>query len=67
MALRPEERYASVQLLADDLDAPGALQAVDAWADAALAGEGTDPDAPPLVARTVDALLGISLAEPVRT
>jgi L-cysteine:1D-myo-inositol 2-amino-2-deoxy-alpha-D-glucopyranoside ligase len=53
--------------LADDLDTPGALQAVDAWADAALAGEGTDPEAPQLVARTVDALLGISLAEPERT
>jgi L-cysteine:1D-myo-inositol 2-amino-2-deoxy-alpha-D-glucopyranoside ligase len=49
--------------LADDLDTPGALQVVDAWADAALAGEGTDPEAPELVARTVDALLGISLAD----
>jgi L-cysteine:1D-myo-inositol 2-amino-2-deoxy-alpha-D-glucopyranoside ligase len=50
--------------LADDLDTPGALQAVDTWADAALAGEGADAGAPELVARTVDALLGISLAEP---
>jgi L-cysteine:1D-myo-inositol 2-amino-2-deoxy-alpha-D-glucopyranoside ligase len=50
--------------LADDLDTPGALQAVDAWADAALAGEGDDPDAPALVATTVDALLGIALAAP---
>jgi L-cysteine:1D-myo-inositol 2-amino-2-deoxy-alpha-D-glucopyranoside ligase len=52
--------------LADDLDTPGALQAVDAWVDAALAGEGDDPDAPGLVATTVDALLGIALAVPAR-
>jgi L-cysteine:1D-myo-inositol 2-amino-2-deoxy-alpha-D-glucopyranoside ligase len=50
--------------LADDLDTPGALSAVDGWADATLAGEGTDPAAADLVARTVDALLGIRLAVP---
>jgi L-cysteine:1D-myo-inositol 2-amino-2-deoxy-alpha-D-glucopyranoside ligase len=50
--------------LADDLDTPGALQAVDAWADAVLAGEGDDDAAPELVSRTVDALLGIALEEP---
>jgi L-cysteine:1D-myo-inositol 2-amino-2-deoxy-alpha-D-glucopyranoside ligase len=50
--------------LADDLDTPGALQAVDAWADAVLAGEGDDDAAPELVSRTVDALLGIALASP---
>jgi L-cysteine:1D-myo-inositol 2-amino-2-deoxy-alpha-D-glucopyranoside ligase len=45
--------------LADDLDAPGALGAVDAWADAVLdAPGGTDG---PLVRDTVDALLGIAL------
>jgi L-cysteine:1D-myo-inositol 2-amino-2-deoxy-alpha-D-glucopyranoside ligase len=45
--------------LADDLDAPGALAAVDAWADAVLASPGgTDG---PLVRDTVDALLGIAL------
>lgn len=43
--------------LADDLDTPGALAAVDAWA----AGEGTDESAPALVRAAVDALLGISL------
>ena len=45
--------------LADDLDAPGALAAIDAWADAALAV----PDSAdgPLVRDTVDALLGIVL------
>jgi L-cysteine:1D-myo-inositol 2-amino-2-deoxy-alpha-D-glucopyranoside ligase len=47
--------------MADDVDAPGAIAAVDAWADAALAGDRTDPQAPALVARTVDALLGIDL------
>src|SRR5438477_592405 len=47
--------------LADDLDTEGALRAVDAWADAALAGEGTDTGAPALVAGTVDALLGVAL------
>jgi L-cysteine:1D-myo-inositol 2-amino-2-deoxy-alpha-D-glucopyranoside ligase len=47
--------------LADDLDTPGALRAVDLWADATLAGEGTDTAAPGLVAATVDALLGVRL------
>ena len=48
--------------LSDDLDTPAALAVVDAWADAALAGEGSDADAPALVAATVDALLGITLS-----
>ena len=47
--------------LADDLDAPRALAAVDAWADASLDIDDDDADAPALVARTVDALLGIVL------
>jgi L-cysteine:1D-myo-inositol 2-amino-2-deoxy-alpha-D-glucopyranoside ligase len=47
--------------LADDLDSPGALAVVDAWAEAALAGDGDDGSAPALVASTVDALLGIRL------
>jgi len=52
--------------LADDLDAPRALAAVDAWADRALAdgasdGDGWDEGAPGVVARTVDALLGVRL------
>jgi L-cysteine:1D-myo-inositol 2-amino-2-deoxy-alpha-D-glucopyranoside ligase len=47
--------------LTTDLDTPGALQLVDAWADATLAGEGTDTAAPALVADTVEALLGIAL------
>ncbi len=47
--------------LAADLDAPAALAAVDAWSAAALADQGTDGSAGPLVARTVDALLGVQL------
>jgi L-cysteine:1D-myo-inositol 2-amino-2-deoxy-alpha-D-glucopyranoside ligase len=50
--------------LADDLDAPGALAAVDAWADAALARadgpEGPAGDAT-LIRDTADALLGVAL------
>jgi len=45
--------------LADDLDAPGALTVVDAWADATLAAPG--PADGSLVRDTVDALLGIAL------
>jgi L-cysteine:1D-myo-inositol 2-amino-2-deoxy-alpha-D-glucopyranoside ligase len=42
--------------LAQDLDAPGALAAVDAWAS----GEGKD-EGGVLVAEAIDALLGIRL------
>jgi L-cysteine:1D-myo-inositol 2-amino-2-deoxy-alpha-D-glucopyranoside ligase len=47
--------------LADDLDAPRALAAVDAWAASQAADGGTDTGAPGLVSRTVDALLGVAL------
>ncbi|MCG5214947.1 cysteine--1-D-myo-inosityl 2-amino-2-deoxy-alpha-D-glucopyranoside ligase [Streptosporangium sp. KLBMP 9127] len=47
--------------VSDDLDTPWALAAVDAWAEAALAGDTSDPDAPALVRATVDALLGVEL------
>ena len=47
--------------LADDLDAPAALADVDRWADAAVTRGGDDEAAPDLVARTVDALLGVRL------
>ncbi|GAA3823563.1 cysteine--1-D-myo-inosityl 2-amino-2-deoxy-alpha-D-glucopyranoside ligase [Sphaerisporangium flaviroseum] len=47
--------------MADDLDTPGALAAVDAWAARADAGEGPDPGAPALVRAAADALLGIAL------
>jgi L-cysteine:1D-myo-inositol 2-amino-2-deoxy-alpha-D-glucopyranoside ligase len=46
--------------LADDLDAPGALVAVDRWAHRALEG-GDDPTAPGSVAAALDALLGVRL------
>jgi L-cysteine:1D-myo-inositol 2-amino-2-deoxy-alpha-D-glucopyranoside ligase len=47
--------------LADDLDTPRALAAVDAWAREATTRRGTDPDAPRLVRDAVDALLGVAL------
>ncbi|WP_232664143.1 cysteine--1-D-myo-inosityl 2-amino-2-deoxy-alpha-D-glucopyranoside ligase [Pseudonocardia sp. TRM90224] len=47
--------------LADDLDTPSALAAVDGWASEALERRGTDPAAPALVRDAVDALLGIAL------
>ncbi|MER5772053.1 cysteine--1-D-myo-inosityl 2-amino-2-deoxy-alpha-D-glucopyranoside ligase [Streptomyces sp. NPDC001985] len=47
--------------LADDLDAPAALAAVDRWAERQSTGGGTDEGAPGLVSRTVDALLGVAL------
>jgi len=51
--------------LADDLDGPAALTAVDAWADRALEpGRDTDADhegAPGVLARAVNALLGVRL------
>jgi L-cysteine:1D-myo-inositol 2-amino-2-deoxy-alpha-D-glucopyranoside ligase len=47
--------------LADDLDTPAALRAVDRWADEAVARGGPDPDAPHLVRALTDALLGILL------
>jgi L-cysteine:1D-myo-inositol 2-amino-2-deoxy-alpha-D-glucopyranoside ligase len=49
--------------LADDLDAPGAVAAVDAWADSMLAaGPGSAGPLNAALARdTVDALLGIAL------
>lgn len=47
--------------LADDLDAPAALGAVDAWAGASGAIDGDDAAAPALVARAVEALLGVRL------
>jgi L-cysteine:1D-myo-inositol 2-amino-2-deoxy-alpha-D-glucopyranoside ligase len=47
--------------LADDLDAPGALAAIDAWAAEALAAGGGDAAAPELVRAVADLLLGIAL------
>ena len=48
--------------VADDLDTPTALAVVDAWAEAALAGTDAPVEgAPGVVARTIDALLGIRI------
>jgi L-cysteine:1D-myo-inositol 2-amino-2-deoxy-alpha-D-glucopyranoside ligase len=47
--------------LADDLDTPGALSAVDRWAAEAVARGGRHPDAPALVRDLVAALLGVWL------
>ncbi len=49
------------QHLADDLDTPGALAAVDRWAVDTLTRGGRDPEAPRLVHRLADALLGVRL------
>lgn len=49
------------QYLADDLDTPGALSAVDAWVTQALQRRGSDTAAPAALADTVDALLGVAL------
>ena len=55
-----DEALAAVRArLADDLDAPGALAAVDQWADAVLDGPGGAGSA--LIRDTVDALLGVAL------
>jgi L-cysteine:1D-myo-inositol 2-amino-2-deoxy-alpha-D-glucopyranoside ligase len=47
--------------LADDLDTPAALSAVDGWADQALQRRGTDRDAPALVTAALDSLLGVTV------
>ncbi|MEV0355118.1 cysteine--1-D-myo-inosityl 2-amino-2-deoxy-alpha-D-glucopyranoside ligase [Nocardia sp. NPDC050697] len=49
------------QHLADDLDTPKALAAVDEWARQALAYGGADRTAPAAIRTAVDALLGIAL------
>lgn len=47
--------------LADDLDTPKALAALDAWVTDALEYGGHDAEAPRVVATAVDALLGVEL------
>ncbi|KAB7742958.1 cysteine--1-D-myo-inosityl 2-amino-2-deoxy-alpha-D-glucopyranoside ligase [Nostocoides sp. F2B08] len=47
--------------LADDLDGPSALEALDAWADRTLTAGGHHDDGPGLVSRAMDALLGLRL------
>ena len=59
----PDATLAAVRAaIADDLDTPTALAVVDAWADLSLAGTEIPVEgAPGVIARTVDALLGIRL------
>ena len=47
--------------LTRDLDAPTALAAVDAWADASIDLDSDDTDAPALMAQACEALLGVTL------
>jgi L-cysteine:1D-myo-inositol 2-amino-2-deoxy-alpha-D-glucopyranoside ligase len=47
--------------LADDLDTPKALAALDGWATDALTYGGHDSEAPQTVATAIDALLGVEL------
>ncbi len=49
------------EAIADDLDAPRALRALDRWADAVHLRHGDDSTAPGLVADAADALLGLDL------
>jgi L-cysteine:1D-myo-inositol 2-amino-2-deoxy-alpha-D-glucopyranoside ligase len=49
------------QYLADDLDTPKALAAIDGWVTDALEYGGHDDTAPAAVAAAVDALLGVPL------
>ncbi|CAM5490676.1 L-cysteine:1D-myo-inositol 2-amino-2-deoxy-alpha-D-glucopyranoside ligase OS=Streptomyces tendae OX=1932 GN=mshC PE=3 SV=1 [Streptomyces tendae] len=49
------------EALANDLDSPAALKAVDRWAALQQETGGTDPGAPGVVSRAVDALLGVAL------
>jgi L-cysteine:1D-myo-inositol 2-amino-2-deoxy-alpha-D-glucopyranoside ligase len=45
--------------VADDLDTPGAIAAVDRWVERTLTVGGEDAAAPGVLSRTLDALLGI--------
>jgi len=54
------------QYLADDLDTPKALAALDGWTTDALEYGGHDAEAPRAVAAAVDALLGVDLSSPRR-
>jgi L-cysteine:1D-myo-inositol 2-amino-2-deoxy-alpha-D-glucopyranoside ligase len=49
------------QYLADDLDTPKVIAALDGWATDALEYGGHDVGAPALVAAAIDALLGVEL------
>ncbi|MZE72076.1 cysteine--1-D-myo-inosityl 2-amino-2-deoxy-alpha-D-glucopyranoside ligase, partial [Streptomyces sp. SID5789] len=49
------------EALANDLDSPAALEAVDRWAARQQESGGTDEGAPGVVSRAVDALMGVAL------
>ena len=57
-----EETVRAIRVaLAADLNGPAALAAIDAWADRTILGGGGDREAPGLVSRAMDALLGLRL------
>jgi L-cysteine:1D-myo-inositol 2-amino-2-deoxy-alpha-D-glucopyranoside ligase len=57
-----EETIALVRAaLANDLDSPAALTALDAWAERTFSVGGDHPDGPGLISRAMDALLGLRL------
>jgi L-cysteine:1D-myo-inositol 2-amino-2-deoxy-alpha-D-glucopyranoside ligase len=61
-ALPADDVVAEVRAaLADDLDAPRALVAIDTWAASSLSIDGDDADAPQTIAILSDALLGVRL------
>jgi L-cysteine:1D-myo-inositol 2-amino-2-deoxy-alpha-D-glucopyranoside ligase len=47
--------------MAEDLDAPRAVELISHWADATLDGDQKEPGAGVLVRRLVDAALGLAL------
>jgi L-cysteine:1D-myo-inositol 2-amino-2-deoxy-alpha-D-glucopyranoside ligase len=47
--------------LADELNTPAALSVVDHWAAETLGGDTSEPTGAGVVARAIDALLGIRL------
>jgi len=62
----PDDAVAEIRAaLADDLDSPRAIRAMDGWAERTLAGPQHDEEwpegEPGVMARTVDALLGIRI------
>ncbi len=59
--LEPIDRGQDFLALVDYAHKPGALRAVDRWAEEQRLRGGSDPAAPGVVSRTVDALLGVAL------
>ena|ERR671912_946149 len=60
--MNADETISSIRAALDEnLNAPAALAAVDAWAGASTAIDADDVDAPALIAQACDALLGVRL------